>query len=177
MRTSLFRCLLLVPFLALCFAPVTQAESDTILSIKAKIALLTTDGVSVSDVKVDTHAGAVILHGKVRSEHEKLKAEAAVRDVGGVKSVQDLLQVVPLSIREAVSLSDSELKEKVRAALDTDPALKGATLKVKSVDASVVLLSGTAETLDQKLEAIERAYSVRGVVRVASEIQAPVSAE
>jgi osmotically-inducible protein OsmY len=177
MRKLIDRLSLLVPLLLLAVASVARAESDTLLGVKAKIALLTTDGVSVSDVKVDTHSGAVILHGKVGSETEKVKAETAVKSVDGVKSVQNLLQVVPSSIRKAVVLSDAELKEKVTDALGTDPVLKGAEVKVKSVDAGVVLLAGSTETLDQKLAAIERAYSVRGVVRVASEVRAPVTTE
>jgi len=65
----------------------------------------------------------------------------------------------------------------VTAALRADATLRGCDVKVTSVDAGVVLLSGNAQSLEQKLEAIERAYSVRGVVRVASEIRAPISTE
>ena len=46
-------------------------------------------------------------------------------------------------------------------------------VKVASVNKGVVLLSGKAETLDAKLEAIERAAGVPGVRRVSSEIEAP----
>jgi osmotically-inducible protein OsmY len=44
-------------------------------------------------------------------------------------------------------------------------------VKVASVNNGVVLLSGTAENVSQSLRAIENAYSVQGVHRVASEIQ------
>jgi osmotically-inducible protein OsmY len=177
MRKSLGWPFVLALLLLPTFARPAGAEADALLNVKAKIALLTTNGVSVSDVKVDTHEGAVILHGKVGTDVERVKAEAAVKGVSGVRSVQNLLQVVPSSIRKAVVLSDSRLKEDVTDALGSDPLLKGVEIKVKSVDAGVVLLAGDAETLDQKLAAIERAWSVRGVVRVASEIRAPVTTE
>ena len=41
-------------------------------------------------------------------------------------------------------------------------------VKVASVNAGVVLLSGKAENIDQSLRAIENAYTVTGVHRVAS---------
>jgi hyperosmotically inducible protein len=177
MKRFLGRVLRILPALLFLGAATARAESDTLIIVKAKIALLTTDGVSAHDVKVDSTSGIVTIHGKVKSEGEKTKAEAVVKNVDGVKSVRNLLQVVPASIKEAVNASDSMLKENVSAALKSNAALKSAEIKVSSVDAGVVLLSGTAETLDQKLAAIETAYGVRGVVRVASEIKAPVGTE
>jgi osmotically-inducible protein OsmY len=44
-------------------------------------------------------------------------------------------------------------------------------VKVASVNNGVVLLSGKAANLTETLRAIENAYSVNGVHRVASEIQ------
>jgi hyperosmotically inducible protein len=177
MQRIIRRAVALLPVVLLAAVTSVWADSDTLITVNAKIALLTTDGVSVSDVKVDSHSGAVTLHGKVKSEAEKAKAETVIKKVDGVKSVQNLLQVVPASIRNAVNASDSQLKEQVTAALKADATLRGCDVKVTSVDAGVVLLSGNAQSLEQKLEAIERAYSVRGVVRVASEIRAPISTE
>ena len=44
-------------------------------------------------------------------------------------------------------------------------------VNVASVNKGVVLLSGKTDSLTEKLRAIENAYSVKGVHRVASEIQ------
>jgi osmotically-inducible protein OsmY len=44
-------------------------------------------------------------------------------------------------------------------------------VKVASVNKGLVLLSGKTDDLTQKLRAIENAYSVNGVRRVASDIQ------
>lgn len=142
---------------------------DAWLTTKAKIALLTTDGVKVTSVNVDTVDGTVTLHGKVRTESEKQKASQAVRQVDGVKDVHNLLQVVPDSVKESVKVADDSVKDKVEASIKADNTLDG--VKVASVNNGVVLLSGKATALDTKLRAIEAAWSVDGVRQVRSEIQ------
>ena len=79
---------------------------DAWLTMKTSIALMTADGVSTSDLNVDTVMGVVTLHGKVPTEGEKAKAEATARRVDGVKDVKNLLQVVPDSAKKAVERSD-----------------------------------------------------------------------
>ncbi len=97
--------------LAISLAPAAIAAADThdaLISTKAKIKLLTTEDVSVRDVNVDTSEGRVILHGKVSSEREKERAEAAVRKIDGVKSVENLLQVVPKIDEKPVKAADEK---------------------------------------------------------------------
>jgi hyperosmotically inducible protein len=144
---------------------------DTWITTKAKITLLTTDGVSATGVNVDTVNGKVTIHGKVKTADEKSKAEAAVRKLDGVKEVQNLLQVVPEEQRKLVNASDDTIEDSVQNALKADPSVEG--VKVQSVNKGVVLLSGEAKTLTAKLKAIEVALAQPGVVRVGSEIQAP----
>src|SRR5262245_56538867 len=151
--------------------PARAAGEDAWVTTKAKIALLTSEGVSAWDVNVDTQDGNVTIHGKVATEAEKTKAESVVRKLDGVKSVRNLLQVVPKSEEKAVKATDSQIKDRVEGAFKSDPSLKDEGIKVASVNQGVVLLSGKATTLDRKLHAIEAAASVGGVKRVASEIR------
>lgn len=143
--------------------------SDMWLTTKAKIALLTTDGVSITGVNVDTVNGSVTLHGKVKTQAEKEKATLAVRSVDGVKGVNNLLQVVPDAFKAAVKANDATIKDGVEIALKSDKSVEG--VKVASVNNGVVLLSGKTPTLSEKLRAIEIAWNVGGVSRVASEIE------
>ena len=53
---------------------------DSWITTKTKMALATTDGVSATQVHVDTVDGRVTLHGKVDSEAEKAKAEPVTRE-------------------------------------------------------------------------------------------------
>ena len=151
-------------------AAVANADvNDAWITTKTKIALLTTDGFSVNGVNVDTIHGNVTMHGKVATTEDRTRAERTVRKVKGVKTVTNLLQVVPSNVKEVVAASDADVKTRVEASLSTDTKMKN--VNVASVNNGVVLLSGKTDNLSEKLRAIENAYSVIGVRRVASEIQ------
>jgi osmotically-inducible protein OsmY len=72
-----------------------------------------------------------------------------------------------------MKISDSELKDRVSAALAKDAALSSSKIAVASVNKGLVLLSGSAQTLSDSLRAVEIASRVDGVRRVASEIKSP----
>jgi osmotically-inducible protein OsmY len=146
---------------------------DAWITTKAKIALLTTEGVHATSVNVDTLDGRVTLHGKVQSADEKAKAEEAVRNISGVKDVRDLLAIVPEANQQTVSDKDDVVKDRVTQALQNDASLKQSSITVQSVNQGVVLLSGKAATLSDHLHAVQVATQVPGVKRVASEIQSP----
>ena len=149
---------------------VARADAkDPWITTKAKIALLTNDGYSVSGANVDTVNGDVTIHGKVNTEADKTKAGETVLKVDGVKTVKNLLQVVPDSKMKAVEANDADIKDRVQASFKTDKRLD--SIKVASVNKGLVLLSGKTTGLDVKLLAIENAYSVGGVRRVSSEIE------
>jgi osmotically-inducible protein OsmY len=154
---------------ALVAVPALADAPDMWLTTKAKIALLTTDGIAVTGVNVDTVDGNVTLHGKVKTQAEKEKATLAVQSVDGVKNVSNLLQVVPDAFKAAVKASDTVIKDGVETALKSDKRVEG--VKVASVNNGVVLLAGKTGTLSEKLRAIELAWNVGGVSRVASEIE------
>jgi len=86
-----------------------------------------------------------------------------------IKNVKNLLQVVPSNVKEAVTANDADVKDRVEASLKADSKMKD--VKVASVNNGVVLLSGKTDSLTEDLRAIENAYSVTGVHRVASEMQ------
>jgi osmotically-inducible protein OsmY len=150
-------------------ASVAEISNDGWITAKAKLTLLTTEGVSGSKVNVDTVDGKVTLHGKVPTAAEKAKAESTVRGIDGVKEVKNLLQVVPEERKDAVNHSDDTIKKGVQNALKGDKALED--VKVASVNQGVVLLSGKTATLETTLRAVEKAANTPGVRRVSSEIE------
>ena len=157
---------------ALVFAGVAAAQADTKdawLTTKAKIALLTTDGVSATAVNVDTVDGRMTIHGKVATAAEKAKAEQTVRQLDGVKDVKNLLQVVPEDQQKRVDAKDSDIKDHVEASLKAAKTMDD--INVASVNKGIVLLSGKTASLGQKLLVIERVYTVAGVRGVSSEIE------
>jgi hyperosmotically inducible periplasmic protein len=163
--------LLALVVMGLALSPLEAARPDIWITTKAKLTLLTTDGVSVTAVKVDTSNGFVTLHGKVKTSAEKAKAETVIRGIEGVKDVKNLLQVVPESRKEAVKIADSAIKDKIEASFKADKSLED--VNVKAVDNGVVILSGHTKTIDAKLRAVEVAWDVPGVRHISVEIEAP----
>jgi osmotically-inducible protein OsmY len=161
----------LIGAVAVVGAGVARAQvEDSWITTKATIALLTTHGFSVKGAAVDTTEGAVTIRGGVASSAYRTKAERTVLEVDGVKSVNNLLEVVAANRKDMVTaVSDSDVKQRVEASLRTDATMTD--VRVTSVDDGVVLLSGRAEDLEQSLRAIRNAYSVPGVQRVANDIQ------
>jgi hyperosmotically inducible periplasmic protein len=155
--------------LAVGFAAAADAP-DAWLTMKTKIALLTTENLSTSDLNVDTVQGVVTLHGKVPTEGEKAKAETTARRIDGVKDVKNLLQVVPDSAKKAVERTDDQVKDAVVAAFKANKRVASG-ISVQSVNKGVVLLAGKTESLQSHLDAVQVARAVPGVKRVATEVQ------
>jgi hyperosmotically inducible protein len=156
-----------------CAAGVAQAADtpDAWVTMKTKIALMTTEGVSTTDLNVDTVKGIVTLHGKVATEAEKAKAENVARGIEGAKEVKNLLQVVPSAQRAVVERSDDLIKTSVEAAFKANHRVAASGIKVASVNKGVVLLSGKTKSLEAYLESVEVANAVRGVRRVSTEVE------
>ena len=144
---------------------------DGWVTMKTKVSLMTTDGVSTKDLNVDTVNGIVTLHGTVPTEAERAKAERVARGIEGAKDVTNLLQVVPSAQRTVVERSDDSIKQGVEAAFKANRRVNASGVKVASVNKGVVLLSGKTNSLAAHLESVEVAHAVRGVRRVASEVE------
>jgi hyperosmotically inducible protein len=157
----------------LCATPVLRAADtpDAWVTMKTKLALMTTDGIHTSDLNVDTVKGVVTLHGKVATEAEKAKAADVAGRIEGAKQVKNLLQVVPKSQREVVNRADDEIKKSVEAAFKANRRVNASGISVASVDKGVVLLSGKTKSLEAHLESVQVASAVRGVRRVSTEVQ------
>jgi len=143
---------------------------DAWLTAKAKVALMTTEGIRTAHLNVDTVNGIVTLHGQVPAADQKTKAAEVVKKLDGVKEVKNLLQVVPSAKRKAVKRADDEIKKDLDAAWQSHKGLNDSGIKVQSVNDGVVLLGGTTNSHAAYVESVEIADAVHGVKRVASEV-------
>ena len=66
---------------------------DSVITTKAKAAIFNTPDLKTLQISVETRHGEVLLSGFVDSETAKMKAEEVVKNVGGVKSVTNSLEV------------------------------------------------------------------------------------
>ena len=144
---------------------------DAWITMKTKIALMTTEGVSTKSLNVDTVKGVVTLHGQVPTTAEKMKAEDVARRVDGAKEVKNLLQVVPAAKRDVVDRRDDVIQKSVEEAFNANRRVKESGIKVASVNNGVVLLSGKTRSMEAYLESVEVADAVAGVRRVSTEVE------
>jgi hyperosmotically inducible protein len=141
--------------------------SDAWITSKAKIALFADERVKGRQVDVDTQSGVVYLRGKVDSAQAKTTADEIARNIEGVQSVKNDLQVVPPAVRKSVKASDHEIKRAVENRLSRNTQLKD--VDVRS-DAGVVTLTGEVPSIGVSAKASEMARSVPGVRSVKNEL-------
>ena len=69
--------------------------SDSWITAKVKLRLISEPGIAPLAMNVDTHDGVVTLVGSISTEDSKRAVEAEAMKVGGVHDVQNELRVVP----------------------------------------------------------------------------------
>ncbi len=154
-------------------ATLATSPPDAFLTSKAKLSLWTTAGVKSSTVHVDTTDGVITLYGKVPTDAQRTLAAKTASEIVGVKSVQNLLQVVPVKEELVTARADKDIKDLADKRLKADPALKDSRISVKSVDKGMVLLTGEARTYGDHLRALALVDRIPGVKRIASEVKTP----
>lgn len=153
-------------------APVFAAVPDGLITAKAKMALWTSE-VRSTAVRIDTNDGVVTLSGKVPSAEKKNLAEQKVRSLDGVRSVKNMLQVVPAAEEKRVETADKDVEKRAKEALSDDAQLKDAKIKVRSVENGVVMLDGETQSYNDQLRAIALVDRLPGVRRVDSQVKGP----
>ncbi len=83
---------------------------DALITLKAKVAVLTAVGIPGTSINVDTVHGQVTLHGTVVSQEDKERAEKAVSAIEGVKEVRNILQIVPPKQEDQIEESDEQIR-------------------------------------------------------------------
>ena len=72
---------------------VGEVIDDSVITTKTKAAIFNTPDLKTLQISVETRKGEVLLSGFVDSEITKMKAEEVVKNVGGVKSVTNNLEI------------------------------------------------------------------------------------
>ncbi|MEZ5287245.1 MAG: BON domain-containing protein, partial [Vicinamibacterales bacterium] len=120
---------------------------DAWVTMKTKVALLTSSDVHGMGLNVDTVDGVVTLHGKVETDMEKTKAESIAKGIDGVTQVKNLLQVVPESAEDATEASDDSIKAELEKRFDADQMVEDSGISIASVNDGVVLLKGSTDSM------------------------------
>lgn len=117
------------------------------------------------DVAVDVEDGEVTLSGTVASRSEKIAAREAARQVGGVRWVEDELEISePAAVDQ-----DWAVKSSIRSLLEINPSVDASDIVIR-VEDGLVTLDGTVSSFWRKIRAEETAANVAGVIRVTNEL-------
>ena len=135
------------------------------LILTVKLALLADPRTASCTIEVNTKGPEVMLSGKVSSEAERLASAEIARQVEGVKSVVNKLEVVPELHQTNVHKRDQVITEYVRERFKKSATLDAAHFDIKTEN-GVVELSGKTRFQVIVLEAAEAARQVPGVTTV-----------
>ena len=147
-----------------------QAAKDMYITSATKMRLLADEKTPATDINVDTRDGLVTLFGIVGSAEAKRAAEADARQVSGVRTVHNELEVVPKAKQERVEARDDDLQKEVAQRLKQREDLSGSSVDV-DVKNGVARLTGKVENDDQRLAAAVTARSTPGIRAVHDELK------
>ena len=122
--------------------------------------VLSWDSVVPSDaIQVTVRDGLVTLTGKVHWYYQKSSAERDVRNLSGVRSVVNNIEVEPHAKADNV-------KKKIEAALKRHAEIEAKDVRVTVRDDEEVLLEGKVRNWDEKFAVENAAWSAPGVKNV-----------
>lgn len=154
-------------------APVQAADKDSRIVSAAGESYVFKVYLSGADVKIESKDGAVTLTGFIAESYQKSLAEVAVKDIEGVKSVDNRLEVKGSA---PTANSDAWLHDKVKATLLFHRSVNARATEVDVKD-GIATLRGIAVSPVQKFLTAEYAKDVEGIKDVINEMTVTPPAE
>lgn len=160
---------------------------DSVITTKIKAKFLEDKEVRADNIEIKTVNGAVELTGTARSKARAAHAVTLARQVNGVKSVRNDIQISPPQTAERSDdkpgksskagsgrsdqpVSDTLITTNVKAKMVEDKQVSATNIHVKTVN-GVVELTGNAKSMEESSQATSLARSVAGVKSVTNKIK------
>lgn len=149
--------------------PTAMVARDAWITTESKVRLIANTATPARDINVDTRAGVVTLFGTVPTEAARRAAELEVQKVGGVKSVENELQIVPPVSAAVGEQKDERLQDAVEKRLKAREDLADASIDVEVAN-GVARLTGTVRSQSDRLSALTVARTTDGVRSVIGDL-------
>jgi osmotically-inducible protein OsmY len=143
--------------------PSEDASTDPQLARAAVAALQAALPLSWQEIKPLVHEGHVALEGTVEWHYQREKAEHAVRDLRGVRSVRNSIRVRP-------RVAASQIKHKIEEAFRRNAEVDARHITVDA-QGSEVTLRGEVRSWAERDQAQRTAWSAPGVMQVRNELE------
>ena len=140
----------------------SDARSDAEIAHDAVTALHMHLPVSSKSIKATVEDGHVRLEGQVQWNYQRQSAEAAVRSLRGVRSVQNQIGLQP-------GVATREIRGAIQAAFHRNAQIEANRITI-DVDGADVVLKGTVKTWPEREEAERAAWMAPGVANVRNNI-------
>jgi len=147
----------------------SSAATDAWITTAAKIRLMADAVTPAFDINVDTRGGVVTLFGTVPTEAARRTAEAEVRKIDSVKSVENELQIVPQVSAAPVERQDERVKDAIEKRLEAREDLSDAGIDVEVAN-GVARLTGSVRSQSDRLTALTVARTTDGVSSVVGDL-------
>lgn len=138
-------------------------RSDTEIAAAILVALKWNTAVQDEKIKVRVQDGVVTLEGECDWDYQRSSARIAVENLAGVRSVANLIVVVP-------KVKAEDVEKKIVAALQRHASLDANKISVV-VHGDSVTLEGTVRSFAEKQDAERAAWAAPGVVSVKSNLE------
>ena len=142
---------------------------DTVVTASVKSALLADPDIKSFDFKVETRKGEVMLSGFVDNQVQLDRANAVVKAVPGVTSIQNKVTLKTGSTTVGNKVDDGIITAKLKAALIGDEVIKSTDIAVVTRKGEVQL-SGFVNNQTQIDRAVLIAKGIEGVTSVNNEM-------
>jgi len=147
-----------------------QAVDDATITANVRSALVQDPVTRSRNISVNTLHGTVELSGFVDSMAERREAARVSRNVPGVNSVEDQLQINGSAPVVSSAVDDQTITADVRSALAANAATATPQIKVATSN-GVVQLAGFVDTNEERATAASIASSIQGVRSVDNDLR------
>ena len=141
-------------------------KTDTEIAETVLTALKWHSAVQEEKIKIKVEDGNVRLEGEVEWEYQRNSAKRAIENLGGIRSISNLILVKP-------KVTSSEIQQKISSAFHRSATFDAERITV-GVNGNKVTLKGRVRSFSEKEDAERAAWAAPGVFSVEDKLEVGV---